>query len=121
MIQRGKSGSVASRHNVEATMSDADEGTSIMITAVEIENFKGIHERTRIELKPITLLFGPTSAGKSTLLHALQLAREIFTRRNLDVDVTDGGAGFIDLGGFRNYVHGRDLTKAVTLRFDLDL
>jgi len=92
-----------------------------MITAVEIENFKGIRERTRIEIKPITLLFGPNSAGKSTLLHALQLAREILTRRNLDVDVTDGGAGFIDLGGFRNYVHGRDASKAVTLRFDLDL
>jgi hypothetical protein len=92
-----------------------------MITAVEIENFKGIRERTRIEIKPITLLFGPNSAGKSTLLHALQLAREVFTRRNLDVDVTEGGAGFIDLGGFRNYVHGRDSTKPVTLRFDLDL
>lgn len=92
-----------------------------MITAVEIENFKGIRERTRIEIKPITLLFGPNSAGKSTLLHALQLAREIFTRRNLDVDITEGGAGFIDLGGFQNYVHGRDLDKVVTLRFDLDL
>jgi hypothetical protein len=92
-----------------------------MITAVEIENFKGIRERTRIEIRPITLLFGPNSAGKSTLLHALQLAREVFTRRNLDVDVTEGGAGFIDLGGFRNYVHGRDLDKGVTLRFDLDL
>ncbi|MDY3561972.1 AAA family ATPase [Gemmata sp. JC673] len=92
-----------------------------MITAVEIENFKGVRERTRIEVRPITLLFGPNSAGKSTLLHALQLAREVFTRRNLDVDVTDGGANFIDLGGFRNYVHGRDLTKAITLRFDLDL
>lgn len=92
-----------------------------MITAVEIENFKGIRERTRIEIKPITLLFGPNSAGKSTLLHALQLAREIFTRRNVDVDVTDGGAGFIDLGGFRNYVHGRDITRIVALRFELDL
>ena len=39
-----------------------------MITAIEIENFKGIRDRQRIELKPITLLFGPNSAGKSTLL-----------------------------------------------------
>src|SRR5437879_2134370 len=92
-----------------------------MITAVEIENFKGIRERTRIELRPITLLFGPNSAGKSTLLHALQLAREVFTRRNLDVDVTEGGADSIDLGGFHNYVHGREPSKSVTLRFDLDL
>jgi hypothetical protein len=29
-----------------------------MITAIEIENFKGIRDRVRIEMKPITLLFG---------------------------------------------------------------
>lgn len=36
-----------------------------MITAIEIENFKGFGERQRIELAPITLLFGANSAGKS--------------------------------------------------------
>ena len=55
-----------------------------MITAIEIENFKGIGERQRIELKPITLLFGPNSGGKSTVLHALLYAQEVFSRRNLD-------------------------------------
>jgi hypothetical protein len=30
------------------------------ITAITIENFKGIREPVRVELKPITLLFGPT-------------------------------------------------------------
>ena len=41
------------------------------ITAIEIENFKGISDRVRVDLKPITLLFGANSAGKSTILHAL--------------------------------------------------
>ena len=55
-----------------------------MITTIGIENFKGIGERQRIGLKPITLLFGPNSAGKSTVLHALYYAREVFERRKLD-------------------------------------
>ena len=37
------------------------------ITAIELENFKGISDRVRVELKPITLLFGANSAGKSTM------------------------------------------------------
>jgi hypothetical protein len=92
-----------------------------MITAIEIENFKGIRDRVRIEIKPITLLFGPNSGGKSTILHALQYAREVFERHNLDADQTVVGGRFIDLGGFRNLVHGHDATLPVLLRFDLDI
>lgn len=91
-----------------------------MITAIQIENFKGIRENVKVEFGPITLLFGPNSAGKSTILHALHLAREIFTRRNLDVDQTELGDDFIDLGGFLHFVHGRDPDSVITLRFDLD-
>jgi len=47
------------------------------ITAIELENFQSIERRTRIELKPITLLFGPNSAGKSTVFDALELLRII--------------------------------------------
>jgi AAA15 family ATPase/GTPase len=38
------------------------------ITKITIENFKGIADRVEIDLKPITVLFGANSAGKSTLL-----------------------------------------------------
>ena len=44
-----------------------------MITAIEIENFKGVRDRVRVELKPITLIFGANSSGKSTILQALHL------------------------------------------------
>ncbi len=58
------------------------------LTAIELENFKGIGPRQRIELKPITLLFGPNSAGKSTILQALHYVREILERKNVDPDMT---------------------------------
>jgi len=91
------------------------------ITAITIENFKGIREPVRIELKPITLLFGPNSAGKSTIVQALHYAREIFERQNLNPDKTLLGGESIDLGGFESLVHQHDLTLPVTLRVDLDL
>jgi AAA15 family ATPase/GTPase len=50
------------------------------ITATTIVNFKGIKEPVRVELKPITMLFGPNSTGKSTIVQALHFAREMFDR-----------------------------------------
>jgi len=92
------------------------------ITAITIENFKGFKDPVRIELKPITLLFGPNSAGKSTIIQALHYAREIFERGNLDPDRTISGGDAINLGGFQNLVH-RQLKqeKEIKLGFELDL
>src|SRR6476661_3350442 len=90
-----------------------------MITAIAIENFKAIRDRVSFELRPITLLFGPNSSGKSTIIHALHYAREVFERHNLDPDQTVVGGKFIDLGGFHTLVHGHDRSRPVVLRFDL--
>ena len=90
------------------------------LTAIELENFKGIGGRQRIDLKPITLLFGPNSAGKSTILQALHYVREILERKNVDPDVTIAG-GLLDLGGFKAVVHKRDLSQPVRIKVELDI
>jgi energy-coupling factor transporter ATP-binding protein EcfA2 len=90
------------------------------LTRIEIENFKGIGSRQRIDLRPITLLFGPNSAGKSTILQALHYLREILERGNVDPDRTIAG-GLIDLGGFATLVHNHELDRTVTLNVVLDL
>ena len=92
-----------------------------MITAIEIENFKAIGKRVRVELKPLTLIFGPNSAGKSSIVQAIQYAREIFERGNFDADRTVAGGDVVDLGGFRQFVHGGNEDLPVRIRFDLDL
>ena len=88
------------------------------LTAMELENFKGIGTRQRIELRPITLLFGPNSAGKSTILHALHYAREILERGDCNPDITIAG---MDLGGFAQFVYRHDLQRSVVLRVEFDL
>lgn len=86
-----------------------------MITAVTIENFKGIRGPRRLEFKPITLLFGPNSAGKSSIIHAIDYAREVLVSGNYDAQATALGS---NLGGFRNFVHGHDLSRQVTIRIE---
>ncbi len=90
------------------------------LTRIEIENFKGIGTRQRVDLRPITLLFGPNSAGKSTILQALHYLREILERGNVDPDVTIAG-GLIDLGGFATLVHNHELDRTVTLKVTIDI
>ncbi len=93
----------------------------MIIKALTLENFKGIAEPVRIEFKPITLLFGPNSAGKSTVLQALVYTREILERHNLDPDRTLLGGEWMDLGGFRNLVNGHNYNKVLKIGFELDL
>ena len=96
-------------------------GRSPVIAAVEIENFKGIGRPIRVDLRPVTLLFGRNSAGKSTVLHALCYAHEILSHHSVDARKTNLGGNQIDLGGFHNFVHGHDRDRAVRLRFELNL
>jgi len=90
-----------------------------MITSISIENFKGVRERIEIPLKPITLLFGPNSAGKSTILHALHYLREVFERNNPNADATIAGGDFVDLGGFRQLSHRHSLLDPVRISVTL--
>lgn len=89
------------------------------LQALRVGNFKAFADTQRIPLKPITLIFGPNSAGKSSFIHSLALAHEAqFGREKrslarLDVHHTDVGGSAIDLGGFRQYVHRGQLHKRV--------
>lgn len=90
------------------------------LRSIELENFRGIGSTQKIELKPITLLFGANSAGKSTIIQALHYLREILERKNVDPDLTIAG-GAIDLGGFSSLVHNHELDKAIRIKVDLDV
>lgn len=89
-----------------------------MIKTLEIENFKGISTRQRVDFAPLTLLFGANSAGKSTILQALLYLHEILERGNADVDRTELGGSVIELGGFSRLVHRHDTSRAITLRVE---
>ncbi len=99
----------------------APRSKSPLITAVEIKNFKGIGRPIRIDLRPITLLFGRNSAGKSTILHALCYAHELLSHGRVDAGRTERAGAQIDLGGFRRFVHAHDRDREIRLRFELNL
>lgn len=91
------------------------------ITSLSLRNFKAIGQDTQfIDFHPITLLYGPNSAGKSSIIQALHYLYEIFERDNCDPGHTQIG-GDLDLGGFRNLVHGHDLDSTIRLGIGIEL
>ena len=90
------------------------------LTALRIANFKAFGPAQRVPLRPITLLYGANSAGKSSVLHALALAHHAVETGELDVRRTQIGGEAIDLGGFRQYVHRRQPEAQVELTFALE-
>lgn len=94
---------------------------SSLIKSLSLKNFKGFSEEVRIELRPITLLFGANSAGKSSVLQALQYLREILERQNVNADRTLQGGDAVDLGGFLNLVNGRDPQKQIEIAVEMEL
>ncbi len=91
------------------------------LTRLEIENFKGIGERQVIEIRPITLLFGPNSAGKSTILQAVEYLRQFlageFTGENSNGDSKNSS----DIGNFESLVHCHDLSKIIKIKINVNV
>lgn len=91
------------------------------IKQLSIENFKGVGIKQVVDLAPVTLLFGANSAGKSTILHALNYLNDIVCHQDPGSDSTRLGEDAIDLGGFRQFVHKHELNRVVSLGVELDL
>ena len=88
-----------------------------MLTKLEVQNFRSI-ENCDVEFAPITIFFGPTSSGKSTLFYALLVLRNFILSPTQAVDGLFN-LGFQNLGGFEACIFNHAASKAmgVTARF----
>ncbi len=88
-----------------------------MLTNLHVQNFRSI-ESCDVELAPITILFGPTSGGKSTLFYALLVLRNFILNPNQALDGLFN-LGFQNLGGFDACIfdHKASKTLAITAQF----
>jgi hypothetical protein len=76
------------------------------IAAIHVANFKAFGPTPqRFPLAPITLVFGPNSAGKSSLMQALLYAQHSLLEGELDVTRPRGSGALVDLGGFAQCIH----------------
>ncbi len=82
-----------------------------MLTKLSVRNFRSI-ESCDVEFAPITIFFGPTSAGKSTLFYALLVLRNFILSPNQALDGLFN-LGFQNLGGFDACIFNHVVSKAL--------
>ena len=88
-----------------------------MITGITIENFKGIRERVTLDFRPITLLFGANSAGKSTVMYAMDYLHAILeTQSPIPELYSDKWKA-----GFSRLVHASDEGREITIGITCEL
>ena len=92
-----------------------------MLKAIELENFKAFGTRTRVEFAPITLIFGENSAGKSSILQALNLLKQTReSREHGALLLPRAESGFVDLGSFQEMLFDHDMKRDLAIRVDLE-
>lgn len=72
-----------------------------LLTEIALGNFKAFRRRTVAPLAPLTLVYGPNSAGKSSIIQALLMLKQ----SRSDAQLRTQGA-LVNLGSFQGVVHG---------------
>jgi predicted ATPase len=95
---------MANENKADEILSDRSE---IFFPRIGIANFKAFGKGIQFfEIKPITLIYGPNSSGKSSFIHSLLYLDHAQRSRQFDTTRTHLGEEFVDLGGFKQLIHG---------------
>jgi hypothetical protein len=88
-----------------------------MISTISIGGFKAFMADQTLELRPITLLFGANSSGKSSVLQSLLLLRQTIDEAESGTAALVPRGRLINLGSFSDMAFGK--TSAIRLRAGL--
>lgn len=90
-----------------------------MFKKITLENFKGFATNQSIEIKPITLIYGANSSGKSSILQSLLLMKQTLEQSNDPNAILLSKGKYIDLGNFNEFINNHDTNKKLKIRLDL--
>jgi len=83
-----------------------------MLSALILENFKAFGGRRTIPIRPLTLIFGPNSAGKSAILQSLLLLKQTMDSSASYAPLQPRGE-LVDLGTFEDMLHRHDRSRTM--------
>lgn len=86
------------------------------VKSFRLENFMAFVDTGWIELRPITLLFGRNSSGKSAIIRALRLLRQNLGKPG-DYTLQFTSEFGVDLGGYEETVHSKNTDLLMRFHF----
>lgn len=90
-----------------------------MLRELTLERFKAFAGVEHIPIRPITLIYGPNSSGKSSIIQSLLLMKQTISEaENPDILLQPRGK-LVDLGGYREFISHHNVKQ--NLAFSLRL
>ena len=92
-----------------------------MLTNITLENFKAFQKLDDLKIKPIIILCGTNSCGKSSILQSILLLKQTLESQDLKQNLLLNGR-FVKLGYFQDILFrgDRDTSMSFDLIFDID-
>ena len=93
-----------------------------MLREYRLTNFKAFGETVTIPIRPLTLIFGANSSGKSSIFQSLLLLKQTLDKaENPNTALLPKGP-LVDLGTYSDFVHRHDIDRdfEFEVRFDLE-
>lgn len=87
------------------------------VEAIRLQNFMAFEDTGWLELRPITLLFGRNSSGKSALIRALLLLRQSLSTSQPGEPFRLTDLYGVDIGRFQEMVHRGEVDRHVWFHF----
>jgi len=90
-----------------------------MLFELGLDNFKPFGTEQRARLAPITLIYGPNSGGKSSIIQALMLLKQSMEGSGESTGLIARGP-LVDLGSFKALIHRHELDRKLEIRLSFD-
>ncbi|MGF1567013.1 MAG: DUF3696 domain-containing protein [Nodosilinea sp.] len=92
-----------------------------MLRQYQLKNFKAFAETGSLPICPITLIYGPNSAGKSSIIQSLILLKQTLDESEDSETVLLPKGKLTDLGNYREFIHLHDIHRNFSVKFQLDV
>lgn len=90
-----------------------------MIQEIQLSNFKAFADTVTIPIKPITLIFGPNSSGKSSFFQSLLMLKQTIEESVSDEQTLLPKGSLVDLGNYREFIHNHEESRSFSVTFKI--
>lgn len=90
-----------------------------MLSMIRLHNFKSFKQLDSLAIKPITILCGSNSCGKSSILQSLLMVKQTKESRNVNQSLLLNGK-YVHLGDIENIVYGHDGSNNISINFEYE-
>ena len=89
-----------------------------MLKSITLKNYKSYRDETTIEFKPLTLLCGVNSSGKSSIMKSLLMLKQSFQNHNNRGEITYNDK-YVNNGDFKSIAFSESESVMISNRFSI--